>query len=223
MDYAAFKQHLLTFLWKVNDADLIASLDDLIKMAEGDLTVLLKTQDGIGTVVGSAEHSTYPLPADYRSMISVASPKIGDLLYVPPARIYSWWGGRLHDWVAFYSLTPVSLLLAGPYTDEGIPTPAEQQLVFSMTYQRKVPDFKTADASWVADSYLSIYTYAVLRHAAGFLREDERVATWQNMYSTLVNDLVTEDNHERDLGIMGAMRPAYPAVVERRGRGRWVR
>ena len=37
MNYTEFKTHLLTFLWKANDADLVASLDNLIIMANAEL------------------------------------------------------------------------------------------------------------------------------------------------------------------------------------------
>ena len=85
-----------------------------------------------------------------------------------------------------------------------------------INYQRRVPDFKTTDTSWLADEELDLLTYATLYHSAPFLREDERVALWQQMYIEALNKTNENSAHSQTRGIAAPARLPRQAGVRRR-------
>ena len=74
MNYAAFKTHLADFLWKANDADLIAALDNLVIMANAELnrkTAGMKRREVTVTITMVANE--YTLPADLKYVDSIST------------------------------------------------------------------------------------------------------------------------------------------------------
>jgi hypothetical protein len=63
-----------------------------------------------------------------------------------------------------------------------IPTP-ETGTEIEMTYYASVQALSDASpTNWVSLEWPSLYIYGSLRHAAPYLKEDERVGVWENEY-----------------------------------------
>jgi len=194
MDYAAFKTHVLTTLWKQNDTDLAASLDNLILMANAELgrkLTLSKREETIQLSIGS-ESSL--LPADFDHMITL-SYSGGALVNCTAAKlaedrvlVNAAPGDNGH-----YRIREKYLELAGNF-DPAAPT------TFTLVYRTKIPDFQECDVSYLADDYLDLYTYAVIKHCTPFLREDERLAMWKSMYGDALNDVLEDDKWNKTYG-----------------------
>ena len=194
MDYAAFKTHVLTTLWKQNDADLTASMDNLILMANSELgrkLTLSKREETIDLSVGS-ESSL--LPADFDQMITL-SYSGGTLANCTAAKMAE---DRLITGVApgdagHYRVRENYLELAGDFS-------ATDPTTFTMVYRTKIPDFKVTDVSYLTEDYLDLYTYAVAKHCAPFLREDERLALWKDMYREALDSVLEDDKWNKTYG-----------------------
>lgn len=187
MNYSEFKEWLTEFLWKSGDTVLQERLDSLITMGTSELERKLKVQDrevGAYLYVVSEEHD---LPEDYSKMRLVGN----EWNYVTPSELE-----QLRDATnsgttqSVYSLRANKLLLCGPFN-------ATNPYELFITYQAKLPDFKTDDASWLADNYLDLYTYTCLKHAAPFIREDERIQIWASLALDALESVLEDDAHNR--------------------------
>lgn len=210
MTYQEFKDHLLVYLWKQNDQDLIASLDNIIAMAESELNIQepITQQETSITINPVTDH--YTMPSDYRDIRSVNETTIGRVNYVMPEELYN---RRINTnaVLPIYSIQGSKLLFAGPIDPSTGDWPITVTPEFVITYYQKVPNFKVTDQSWLADDHLALYTYAVLKHTAGFLREDARLPVWINQYDTLLTQLGNIDANKRARGVEADVPLPYPA------------
>ena len=71
---------------------------------------------------------------------------------------------------------------------------------FDLTYRAGIPNYATEDASWVEDLYLDLYVYAVFKHCAIFLREDERLTQYAGMMQDALASAIDEDVREVQFG-----------------------
>lgn len=197
MTYDEFKTHLTTFLWKQNDADLIANLDSLIRMADGELNRKLDVQRRQKTLNILPEVEDYVLPADFRHIISlndmtstnVAEMKSTTLLDIYRLRTITHSSHVQPRYAVDEGVAGAKLLrLVGPFSDT---SPGNMVLV----YRSNIPDFATLDVSWLEADFLDLYTYTVLSHCAPFLREDERLAVWQQLKVDAIGSAIEEDKH----------------------------
>lgn len=83
-------------------------------------------------------------------------------------------------------------------------------------YRTTVPRFKDADSSWLADEYLDLYTYSVLRQTAPFLREDERLQVWQAMHDEALASALDVSAFEQSKGTFASKPLPRAAGVSRR-------
>lgn len=201
MNYATFTSFLRTFLWKQNDTDLANNIDSLVVMANAELSRVLdlKRREESSTIAPTGED--FVLPSNFRHMIAVIglqSPMKGTFANTTASHIYEMRAkGRSEVGAPYYHVAQDGadkvLRLVGPFS---VSNPGSIGIV----YRAAIPDFAVADASWLADDYLDLYTYAVLSHTAPFLREDERLPVWQTMKSDAIATAIIEDKHNVDFG-----------------------
>lgn len=212
LTYQEFKNHLLNYLWRISDAELVANLDNLIQMGNDELRRELTTieREEITTLVVDAE--TMALPSTYHDLRSVAAltENLPEFTYKTPSQIQALRANtQSRAWVAVYSLSNGNLLLVGPAS----PT---DTLDLSLVYNVGIPDFRTTDASWIADEYLDLYTYACLKHTALFLREDVRLPNWVGMYDTALASVIEDYEFNRKRGISASKPLPRQAGISRR-------
>jgi hypothetical protein len=189
MNYAAFKTHLADFLWKTNDADLIAALDNLIVMANAELnrkTAQMKRREVTVTITMVANE--YTLPADLKYVDSISTTDNGPFSkstrnqYEADALLVGIEGGAT---CRYYDEGSI-LYIAG--TIDAVNT-----LDVELTYHNYIPDYSVADASWFEEEFLDVYTYGVLKHTAPYLREDDRLTLWISMYDDALTSMLEDD------------------------------
>jgi hypothetical protein len=197
MDFLTFKSYLATFLWKQNDVDLVANMDSLIRMADGELNRVLDIQRRQVTVRIAPVVEDHPLPSDFRNIVSLhnnwatsrgimSSTTLSDLY---SKRVISGSANVLPFYAIDEGVSGAKLLrLIGPFSTT---TPGDMTLV----YRANVPDFQALDASWLEADFLDLYTYTILSHAAPFLREDERMVVWENKKAEAIMSALSEDRH----------------------------
>lgn len=203
MNYAAFKAYLTNFLWRQNDADLVANIDNLILMANHELSRTFNVEDRTVTLEISPTDKDYVLPSDFRHMNNLSN------LEDTPGRVKEFISTTLTDVIQkrvqsrdtvlmpYYHVgksNRVSMLyLVGPFS---ISNPGSLLL----SYKANVPDYATTDASWVAEHFLDLYTYTVLSHCAPYLREDERLEVWIKKKVDALASAMDENEREVKFG-----------------------
>jgi len=63
-----------------------------------------------------------------------------------------------------------------------------------------VPDYETADASWMQSEYGGLYLNTILKHCAMFVREDDRVQNYAALAQEAFNVADQEDKQRRQFG-----------------------
>jgi len=64
----------------------------------------------------------------------------------------------------------------------------------TMVYKARIPAFnEDTDYNWLLREYPDVYLYASLTQSAPYLQEDQRVATWAQLYSAAVANLNKDD------------------------------
>ena len=217
MSYDDFKTYLATFLWKDSDTVLLANLDNLIRMGNNKMNRKLRSLYKETVVeVPITDAREYDLPSNYGKIQTVACTNdvIGGVWdYVDTRRLEEIrYATKQRQWAQVYSASGNKLLLSGP---------ASGTINLRIYYDITVPlvDGATpATDNWWFSEFLDLYTYAVLYHAAPFLREDERVPMWKDMYNDAVNE-VEEDFHiNRKRGQYDALPLSQNSASKRPGR-----
>lgn len=221
MTYTEFTAFLTTMLWRQNDADLAANMDNLIRMAHHDLNKKLAIQRREVTLNIAPETEDYVLPADFYQMMSLTNRQLerqrksgvmksstlsailhmrdqSDSMYVEP----------------FYYVqrtsTANTLYLVGPFS-------ADNPGSLTIQYRTAIPDYATTDASWLEDEYLDLYVYSVFKHVAIFLREDERITQYVGLMTDALESALDEDQRlVRFGGSPLHMQPTRPVPQTRR-------
>jgi len=193
MTYDEFKDYIARFVWRDGDTPFEAELDNLIKMGESRLNRDLRIQRMSRTQVATIKADSITLPDDYQEARSVTSPsRPAPLQYVSLNEMDRLRIAKPSRFLGVYTIAGNQMRFAGADESEG----REVRL----TYYAKVPDFKNLGESWLADDYLDLYTYAVLRHTASYLRDDDRVALWQNEYAETLMSVMDDEIKRRYAG-----------------------
>ena len=191
--YAEFKDYIARFVWRDGDTPFEAELDNLIKMGEARLNRDLRIQRMTKVYVEPLSADEIVLPADYQELRTVTSSvRPAPLQYVALQELERLRAAKPNRFLGAYSISGNTIVFAGADAADG--------REIRITYYAKVPDFKTDDASWLADEYLDLYTYAVLRHTASYLRDDDRVALWQNEYAETLMSVMDDETKRRFAG-----------------------
>lgn len=194
MNYLQFKTYLANFLWRPNDANLIANLDTLVLMATSELRrrLLVKDRELVATI--SATANPFPAPSGFTHMI--------ELRYngIPLKRVesyqatdftFDYYAGTTSPTVGDYYYVGNQLIYFQGQASVEVP------VSFSMRYRSGLPALSgDIDTSWLIDDYIDLYIYAVLKHTAPYLREDERVALWTSLYENALQSANEEAAHE---------------------------
>lgn len=204
MTYQQFKDYLARFVWRDGDTAFESDLDLLIRMGDARLNRDLRIQRMSRTQFAVIPGDTIPVPDDYLEMrVVTTDSRPSPLIYVSPHEMEKIRITNPAQFRGVYTIAGDRIRFAG--------ATAEEAREVTLTYYAKIPDFAAQDTSWLADEYLDLYTYAVLRHTASYLRDDERVALWQNEYTTTLASVMEAEIRERYAG--GPLVPSLPGVV----------
>lgn len=212
--YQQFKDFVALSLWKQNDAELVNNLDNLIRIANNELSRELRdmlrsevtivinptTEDfdlsvasGLKTVVGLVRNGTAGLfkPVEIPEMRQTT---ITDLYSRRANRIFGYaHSGHDNVYAIEQNGNNKTLLLNGDFSVEN---PGD----FTLIYRRDVPDYATEDASWVEDEHQDLYLYTIYYHCAVFLREDERIQMYSGLKQAALTSVDEDDKHNQALG-----------------------
>ena len=221
LTYQEFKDYIVRFLWKQNDADLVADMDNIICMANNELDRsldLLRRQQTANIQPTSIDH---PLPDDYRHVVSLTN-NMTDTYFrtttkiMQSATLTDIYNLRARDnnayFLPYYAIDNISALADAPRNQQWIlrlvgPISTDTPGDLSLVYRAVIPDYQAADTSWVATDYFDLYVYTVLSNCAPFLREDERTVLWENKKQLALATALAENAHRIEYGSPLQMKP----------------
>lgn len=210
LDYSTFKSYILNFLWRENDTQLANTLDVLIQQANDELDVMTRDwQRRLKTVVIAPESQDFDLStnvADFQAVKSLTN-NTDDTYFQSSAKTFiHTTPGHIYTLRAQNPGGPI-LPYYGVDRDDGTlyarfvaPFSASAPGDLTMVYRIAIPNYASADASWLEDEYLNLYLYTVLKHCAMFLREDERVQTYTQLQADSFLLADSDDKHNLQYG-----------------------
>lgn len=191
MEYDTFKTYLTTFLWRPNDATLVAQLDSLILMAYSELRRELRHLEREKVATLTCDSNPEDLPADFSRIIGVYNSDGAEMHQRSYREIATDTSGQQS---LFYYISGDKQFYFNGTASVSAP------LSFTIHYLATLPAFATtSDTSWVVEDNLDLMTYATLKHTAPFLREDERVQLWLRLYEEALNS-VQRESHDVNAG-----------------------
>lgn len=197
--YSSLQTWLANFL---NRNDLTTDIDAVIQDAEAkmrsDSRLRLPVYDGAFAVASAA--TTTALPSDF-AMLDDSS-HIGSTFYGPINIIPS---GEIGRALASYGDTGAPAVVAvvrdaaGNWSLRWAPVP-DQAFTIQLNYWAKPPKLSSVVTTslWLTE-YPHIYRLASLAVLAGYLREDERTASWLQQYEDAA-DKIYEDVQDAQFG-----------------------
>tara|TARA_R110000868_G_scaffold4418_3_gene27721 strand:- start:2660 stop:3319 length:660 start_codon:yes stop_codon:yes gene_type:complete len=198
--YAQFVSYLTSTLWRQNDIDLAAAIDNLIVIANRELDTVLNVQGREVALLIAPETEDFILPADFRQIVSLTNIQYpqgimanSTLQDVMLARGVNGSSGVHTIYYPQRGESTSTLYLAGPFS-------ALNPGSMVLQYRRVVPDYAVADASWVNDLYPNLYMYTIFKHCAIFLREDERIVQYAGLAQEALTNILDEDKRQIQFG-----------------------
>lgn len=178
----------------LNRADLAAAVPGFIALVEGDVNaddrfrVLPSLKRSTATLpppTPPATESYIPMPADYICMqnfhlIQTPPPNRLELLTTTQADEM-----RLilpeQDLPQFFVVTGEEFEL--------LPAP-DISYQAQMTYFANVPPLSTSnETNWLLQRWPNVYYYGALRHSAPYLKDDARIAVWNEFYNQIAENI----------------------------------
>ena len=187
----------------MNRADMTARFPGWIAMVETELNETLRSRPQVTSAIQAIDNAYIALPFDFASMESIRDNTTGRILSLKDSWSGSWtdtWenhgGGPV--WSAYSQIKPAPgawayRLLANcieflPHPD--IPDPPDPswtpQSVLMSYYQKMVPLIGPADTNVVLEQFYGCYLFGVIRFAAGWAKDADRVAQADAAYQQAV-------------------------------------
>jgi hypothetical protein len=184
--FAGLKATIADYL---NRDDLTAIIPSFITIAEAKFNRKLRTRQMIKRAEGQIESAFFAYPADWLQAkeFQLNTNPIVRLQFVTEA-----YGDELkaNRYVsigqpAYYTITGTQL--------EFIPTP-DSTYSAELTYYAKIPALSDSNTSnWLLAYAPDLYLYGALLEAAPYLKDDERLAVWSQMYVNSLGDIEVAD------------------------------
>jgi hypothetical protein len=199
MTFESLQQDVRRYLERgatlASDAVVYEQIPRLINLAERRIARELKVQGFINVVTGTldAGQSVYPKPDRWRDTVSFnigtgATLNNRQFLYTRDYEyLRSYWPNALDtDQPVFYSDYDYSHWLIAPTPDQDYP--------FEILYYELPPLLDdSVQTNWITEYAPQLLLYGTLLEATPFLKNDERIQVWQNMYDRSAAMLNGED------------------------------
>lgn len=176
----------------LNRADLTTQVPDFIRLGEAAMRRRLRTRRNMAAVSFPIDAVREALPIDYSGIRSLTL--TGDdrpLHYVTPEKL-----SQIRRDDALAPGRPRAYTIVGAQI-EFAPAP-DQVYAAELVYFQKVPSLSGSVATnWVLDDHPDLYLYASLAAASAFLKDDERIGTWQSAADAIFDSI--DESNEAEL------------------------
>lgn len=187
-NYSELKSTVADWL---NRADLTSVIPSFIALAESQFNrdERLRTRDSMVRATASFDQQYEALPADYLEMANIqinGQIPFGKLQFVSLQQIDSYKDSYMTNGVPkYYTIVGNQIEL--------LPTPGATYQA-EMVYFAKIPALSdTNPTNWLLTKHPDVYLYGTLIQSAPYLKDDDRMATWINLYERAVGDIEVAD------------------------------
>lgn len=183
--------------------DLESRIPQFISLTESHLSRVLRVREMIQRRNTVAEDRYITLPSEWRKAKNVQRLSDGRPLGIMAYEEIDTYRADIAAGIQsnpgkgpeFFALVGNTMELAPSPTKDA---PAEIEMI----YYANVPRLSEEEqSSWLLTRYPDVYLYGALSHSAPFLREDERLGTWQALYREAV---MTANESDADARYSGA-------------------
>jgi hypothetical protein len=206
-DYASLQSELQSWLW--NRSDVVARIPVFIQLCEAQMNRRLQSRLSIVRTSITIFGETLAVPADFAGPISILLQidPLTELGFVTPDGLNL----RQNGAGASDSANPDSYTVEGA-TFRFYPIPGASVGAL-LTYRQKIPALSNTNTSnWILANHPDAYLYGALMQSAPWLRDDPRVALWQQAFGQILEDIQTNSDTVESLGTNLTPQPGYPAI-----------
>ena len=206
-DYASLQSELQSWLW--NRSDVVPRIPVFIQLCEAQMNRRLQTRLSIVRTPIMITTETLAVPADFAGPVSILlqSDPLSELDFVTPDGLNL----RQNGADVSENDNPDSFTVEGSnfrfYPIPGAPVAA------LLTYRQKIASLSNANTSnWVLASHPDAYLYGALLQSAPWLKDDARVAMWQQAFAQILDDIQTNSNAVESLATNLTPQTGYPVI-----------
>lgn len=184
--FSALKTAVASLLGRT---DLTTQIPDFITLAEAQMNRRLRTRRQVSRSVATIASEFVAVPADFggpRTMVISGSPNVT---------------------LDFVNIEQADALEASLYVDNGkpkiytlvgeefqfLPRPDDSYTAI-LTYWKRIPVLSDSNTSnWLLADHPDAYLYGAALQSAPYLKNDERLAVWGDLFQTILADINGED------------------------------
>lgn len=191
-NYAELKSAVADWL---NRADLTSAIPNFVALAEAKFNRDLRTRQQVKRAYATLTGQYIQLPTDWAEGINLQ-------LNVNPVRVLDFVTTDQADRIKARRYGDTN---ADAYTIVGsqlevIPVVGDDTEI-EMAYYAKVPALSDSNTTnWLLTEWPDLYLYGTLVHAAPYLREDDRIATWKGLADQLTEEIRMSDERAKHSG-----------------------
>lgn len=186
LTYAGLVASIMDF---TNRSDLASVIPDFIVAAESEMNRLIRCADMITSSTLAISTATTALPSTFNGMISFELPAGtgAPMRYIPPEGLRA-----LRQSAYSATGTPFAWSIVGTNI-ETVPAPSGSLTCTIIYYGRLSPIGPSTSTNWLLTKHPDAYLYGALVQSAPYLKNDERLATWGQLFLKAINDINGSD------------------------------
>jgi hypothetical protein len=193
MNYSTLQSDVADWL---NRTDLADRIPSFIRLAEARFNRELRVRQMVKRAVGVLEDNYITLPFDWLEAKNVqvnldGRPRKLEYMTLEQADDFNAKGGG-SGVPQYFNVTGSQL--------EIIPRPTGEPQI-ELTYYSAIPALSnTAPSNWLLLQWPDLYLYGTLAHTAPYLKDDERLATWAQLYLKSIDEITLSDQRAQFSG-----------------------
>lgn len=191
-NYAELKSAVADWL---NRADLTSAIPNFVALAEAKFNRDLRTRQQVKRAYATLTGQYIQLPTDWAEGINLQ-------LNVNPVRVLDFVTTDQADRIKArrYGDTDADAYTIVGSQLEVIPVVGDDTEI-EMAYYAKIPALSDSNTTnWLLTEWPDLYLYGTLVHAAPYLREDDRIATWKGLADQLTEEIRLSDERAKHSG-----------------------
>ena len=174
----------------LNRDDLTSVIPDFISLTEAQLERRLPVERMVKRATATIDTPFSAVPSDFvsaKSLVLTSTAPVQPLVFLSEDELDA------KKYVYRTTGKPLYFTVVGTQF-EVLPAP-DTEYTAELTYigtLAKLSDSNTSN--WILARHPDVYLYGALMQAAPYLRDDERVALWGQMYAQAVEDMLVQDS-----------------------------
>lgn len=187
MTYDEIQDSIIDWLMRPDLEDVVPRF---IQMAELGFDRVLRTKEMLNRAQTEAKSQYLPLPEDWLASKNVQRMSDGLVLEFQTIEELDKIRWRRDQGQCWGEKGPQAFTYVGDVM-ELAPSPSEDNPAWiEIAYYRAIPKLGPGRSrNWISDKWPDLYIYGALVHSAPYLKDDERVAVWQQLRDSAILEL----------------------------------